>query len=125
MNWLNQVTDIMKKYDSSDPAHIAGSVDAVFDRFTRSAPSSTVAQGLAEAFRSPETPPFASMLGRLFERSAATQKTNVLNTLIAGLGPTVVSRLLDGTARTVRRKSSRSEVAESPRSGGADSREVD
>jgi hypothetical protein len=83
MSWLNQVTDIMQKYASTDPAHIPASVNDDFDRFSRSAPPSSVSQGLAEAFRSTQTPPFASMLGRLFERSPAIQKTSVLNTLIA------------------------------------------
>lgn len=94
MDWLNQVNDIMQKYGSGDPVNIPASVDADFDRFTRSAPSATVAEGLAEAFRSRETPPFATMLSQLFQRSAATQKTNVLNTLIASLGPALVSQIL-------------------------------
>jgi hypothetical protein len=94
MDWLNQVTDIMQKYGSGDSAKIPGSVDADFDRLTRSAPSSTVSEGLAEAFRSGQTPPFGSMLSQLFERSPSTQKTSVLNTLIAALGPAIVSQIL-------------------------------
>ena len=94
MEWLNQVTDILQKYGSGDPAKIPGSVDADFDQFSRSAPSSTMSEGLAEAFRSQQTPPFASMLSQLFERSPSTQKTSVLNSLIASLGPVLVSQIL-------------------------------
>lgn len=94
MDWLNQITDIMDKYGSHDSRHVPGSVDADFDRFSRIAPPSTVSEGLAEAFRSRQTPPFASMLAQLFDRSPSSQKTNVLNTLVATLGPALVSQLL-------------------------------
>jgi hypothetical protein len=94
MDWLNQVTDILDRYGSSDPNTVPGSVDADFDRFSRVAPSSSVSEGLAEAFRSRQTPPFASMLSQLFGRSPSNQKSSVLNTLIATLGPALVSQLL-------------------------------
>jgi hypothetical protein len=94
MDWLNQVTDIMDRYGSDDPNNVPDSVDADFDRFSRIAPSSSVSEGLAEAFRSRQTPPFASMLSQLFGRSPSNQKTNVLNALIATLGPALVSQLL-------------------------------
>jgi hypothetical protein len=94
MDWLNQISDIMDKYGSSHSAKVPDSVDADFDRLTRLAPSEHVSEGLAEAFRSPQTPPFASMLSQLFGRSPANQKSSVLNTLIATLGPAVVSQLL-------------------------------
>lgn len=94
MDWLSQLTDIMDKYGSGDSGNVPGSVDADFDRFSRTAPSATVSEGLAEAFRSHQTPPFASMLSQLFDRSPSNQKTNVLNTLVATLGPALVSQLL-------------------------------
>jgi hypothetical protein len=53
-----------------------------------------MSEGLAEPFRSNQTPPFASMLSQLFARSPSNQKTDVLNTLVATLGPALVSRLL-------------------------------
>jgi hypothetical protein len=94
MDWLNQVTDIMNKYAAGRSDAVPGSVDADFDRLSQHAPSASLSEGLAEAFRSSETPPFASMLSQLFGRSGATQKTNVLSTLVATLGPTVVSQIL-------------------------------
>ena len=94
MDWLNEVTDITDRYGSGDPNNVPVSVNADFDRFSRIAPSASVSEGLAEAFRSRQTPPFASMLSQLFGRSPSNQKTNVLNTLIATLGPVLVSQLL-------------------------------
>ena len=94
MDWLTQATDILNRYGSGDPNNIPASVDADFDRFSRIAPQSSISEGLAEAFRSNQTPPFARMLAQLFARSPSNQKTNVLNTLIATLGPALVSQLL-------------------------------
>lgn len=94
MDWLNQVTDILDKYGSGRSGNVPDSVDADFDRLSRMAPSEHVSEGLAEAFRSQQTPPFAGMLSELFGRSPANQKSNVLNTLVATLGPALVSQLL-------------------------------
>jgi len=94
MEWLNQVTEIMNKYGSSRPGTVPDSVYDDFDRFSQTAPSSQLSEGLAEAFRSNQTPPFASMLSQLFGRSPANQKSSVLSTLVATLGPAVVSQML-------------------------------
>lgn len=94
MDWLNQLTGMLDKYAAGNSRNVPDSVDADFDQFTRHAPRETISEGLAEAFRSQQTPPFANMLGQLFGRSPATQKTGLLNTLLATLGPTLVSQLL-------------------------------
>jgi hypothetical protein len=94
MDWLNQVTDVLDKYSVGPTSEIPGSVEADFDRLSRHAPPATVSEGLTEAFRSNQTPPFASMLSQLFGRSPSTQKSNVLNTLVATLGPALVAQLL-------------------------------
>jgi hypothetical protein len=94
MDWLNQVTDILDKYGTARASEVPSSVEADFDRLSRHAPSATVSEGLAEAFRSNQTPPFANMLSQLFGRSPSTQKSDVLNTLVATLGPALVAQLL-------------------------------
>lgn len=94
MDWLDKLSDVMDKYGSGDSSRVPSSVDADFDRFSQMAPSSTVSEGLAEAFRSRQTPPFASMLSQLFDRSSSNHKSNVLNTLVATLGPALVSQIL-------------------------------
>ena len=45
-----------------------------------------VAEGLSDAFRSAETPPFAKILAHLFDHSAPPQRSGVLNSLMATLG---------------------------------------
>ena len=94
MEGLNHLTEIMDRYRFSGCGIVPDSVDADFDRFSGLAPAAHVSEGLAEAFRSGQTPPFASMLSRLFTYSPANQKSNVLNTLVAALGPALVSQLL-------------------------------
>ena len=101
MDWLKHVSDIIDKYGSDRTQGVPSSVEGDFDRLTQHAPASAVSDGLAEAFRSDQTPPFANMLSELFRRSPATQKTSVLNTLVTVLGPTLVSQMLarHGAAR--------------------------
>jgi hypothetical protein len=104
MEWLKHVTDIMDKYGSDQTQAVPSSVEADFDRLTQHAPPNAVSDGLAEAFRSNQTPPFGNMLSELFRRSPATQKTSVLNTLVSALGPTLVAQMLarHGAARAAK-----------------------
>ena len=53
----------------------------------QSAPQSHLASGLAEAFRSSETPPFGQMLGTLFNNSNGQQRAGILNKLLGAIGP--------------------------------------
>ncbi|MBC7927824.1 MAG: hypothetical protein H7039_19435 [Bryobacteraceae bacterium] len=56
--------------------------------------SQDLSRGLAEAFRSDQTPPFAQMLGQLFGNSNGDIKARVLNSLIAAAGPGMLSNIL-------------------------------
>ncbi|MEJ7711337.1 MAG: hypothetical protein WKF84_16110 [Pyrinomonadaceae bacterium] len=61
-------------------------------RWRRNRPFS---QGLAEAFRSDQTPPFGNMLGQLFGQSNGPQRASILNTLISLAGPALLSQVLN------------------------------
>ena len=93
MDWLNHVTDLIDKYGAGATNTAHESVDADFDKLSRHAPASNLSEGLAEAFRSPRTPPFAAMLSRLFGGSPTSQKSSVLNSLISALGPAIAAQL--------------------------------
>lgn len=69
-------------------------VHAAYDQVSRSMPPETMADGLAHAFRSDQTPPFEQMLTKMFEHSSPDQKAGILNRLMAAAGPAAVSRLL-------------------------------
>jgi len=65
-----------------------------FDEVAPHAPSQAVSQGVAEAFRSDQTPPFPNMLGQMFGRSSPDMRASILNQLIAMAGPAVLSGML-------------------------------
>jgi hypothetical protein len=65
-----------------------------FDQVAQTAPPSAIADGLAAAFRSDQTPPFSQMLGQLFGQSNHQQQAGILNTLISALGPTIAAQVL-------------------------------
>lgn len=67
-----------------------------FDQVAQNAPRSSVAQGVTEALRSDQTPPFPQMVSQLFDKSDATQRAGMLNQLLRGLAPGVLSSLGGG-----------------------------
>jgi hypothetical protein len=71
-------------------------VDDDFDQVAQNAPRSTVAQGVTEALRSDQTPPFAQMVGQLFGNSDPGQRAGMLNQLIANAGPGLLSSIAGG-----------------------------
>jgi hypothetical protein len=71
-------------------------VEGQFDQLAGLLPKEALAGGLAEAFRSDQTPPFASMLGGLFGNSGGSQQASVLNSLLAVAGPMILQQLMGG-----------------------------
>ncbi len=94
MGWLDQIGGLLQQYQGANAQATPGNVQDDFGRFAQAAPQSAVADGLAAAFRSDQTPPFGNMLGQLFGQSNGTQRASILNTLISTLGPTVISQIL-------------------------------
>jgi hypothetical protein len=72
----------------------ANQVQDHFDQVAQNADGGLLSQGLAAAFRSDATPPFAQMAGQLFGQSNPNQQAGMLNTMIAGMGPAVLGALL-------------------------------
>lgn len=64
-----------------------------FGDVAQHAPTSTVAQGITEALRSDQTPPFAQMVSQLFGRSDASQRAGMLNQLLAHVSPAMLASL--------------------------------
>lgn len=67
-----------------------------FDQVVQHAPQGTVAQGVTEALRSDQTPPFPQMVGQLFGNSDPTQRAGMLNQLINSVGPGLLSSIAGG-----------------------------
>lgn len=64
-----------------------------YQQVAQNAPPGVVSQGLAEAFRSDQTPPFAQMVGQLFNQANPQQQAGMLNQLLSGLGPAALAAL--------------------------------
>ncbi len=94
MDWMNQIGGLLEQYGGAQPAQAPESVHDDFDQLAQHAPQSAIADGLAAAFRSDQTPPFGQMLGQLFGQSNGTQRASILNTLMSTLGPTILSQVL-------------------------------
>lgn len=74
----------------------AEQADRHFDQVVQSAPQGQLAQGLGQAFRSDQTPPFAQMAAQLFGNSDPNQRAGMLNQLLGSIGPGVLSSLAGG-----------------------------
>jgi len=70
----------------------------VFDQVSIAAPSSSIAEGVAAAFRSDQTPAFGQMVSGLFDQSNGEQKAGILKHLLASVGPCTLSQLAGGEA---------------------------
>jgi hypothetical protein len=67
-----------------------------FDQVAQNAPREAVAQGVTQAFRSDQTPPFPQMLGQMFGNSNPNQRAGMLNQLLGSMGPGLLSSLAGG-----------------------------
>jgi hypothetical protein len=78
--------DILNQYVGQQGGQAAPAAVEHFGQVAQQVPQSTVSQGLTEAFRSDQTPPFGEMVGRLFGNSNPEQRAGLLTQLISGLG---------------------------------------
>ncbi|HEU4851396.1 MAG TPA: hypothetical protein VFT37_04495 [Telluria sp.] len=67
-----------------------------FDRIADTAPPQELANGVTEAFRSDQTPPFPQMVSQLFGNSDGSQRAGMLNQMLSTLGPGVLASLGGG-----------------------------
>jgi hypothetical protein len=67
-----------------------------FDQVAQNVPRETVAQGVTQALRSDQTPPFPQMVGQMFGNSNPNQRAGMLNQLLGGMGPGLLSSLAGG-----------------------------
>ena len=87
MGLLSGVGALLKQFTGNNPA-----TAEQFEQLTQGMPTSSIAGGLAEVFRSVETPPFAQLAAQLFSNGNGQQQASVLNTLLAALGPSLLSK---------------------------------
>ena len=79
--------DILRQYGNATPGQPVPDAGRHFEQVVQEAPPTVVSQGLAEAFRADQTPPFGEMVGHLFGNSDPQQRAGLLNQLLGALGP--------------------------------------
>ena len=87
---LSSLMGILRQYEGASAAAPPPNVEEHYDQVAQEAPQSHLAEGLAQAFRSSETPPFSQMLGTLFGNSNGQQRAGILNQLLGSVGPGVL-----------------------------------
>jgi hypothetical protein len=93
MSFLSGIGDLLKQYSASSATPSdSPAIEQHFDQVAHAVPSSSLASGLAEAFRSGQTAPFPQMAAQLFANGNNQQQAGVLNSLVAALGPAVISK---------------------------------
>ena len=97
MGILDSLSDVLKNYSGGQPQNTANAAEH-FDQVAQAAPNNVVAEGLAAAFRSDQTPAFDQLLSHLFRQSNGEQKAGILNQLLASAGPGVLAQLGGGGA---------------------------
>jgi hypothetical protein len=97
MGILDSLSDVLTKYRDNDTKDTANAAEH-FDQVAQAAPHGVIAEGLAAAFRSDQTPAFGNLLSNLFSQSSGEQKAGILNQLLASVGPSALTQLAGGGA---------------------------
>jgi hypothetical protein len=89
MSWMDQLGGLVQQFAGGQASPAAA--EQHFDQVAQAAPAGALATGLADAFRSDQTPAFGQLAGQLFGNSNGQQKAGLLNALIAAAGPALLS----------------------------------
>jgi hypothetical protein len=94
MDLMNELSGLLQKYTGAQPNQEQDGVHDDFDQVAQAAPQPAVADGLAAAFRSDQTPNFGQMTSNLYNNSNPQQRAGLLNTLIKYAGPSILSHVM-------------------------------
>ncbi len=95
MDWTNAINDVLQRYSGQGAGTAAAPQNAHddFQKVAQAAPQNVVANGISQAFRSDQTPPFPEMLSAVFNHSDPNQRAGLLNRLLGSVGPGAISSL--------------------------------
>jgi hypothetical protein len=82
MGLLDSMKDMLAQYTGGASGENA---EADFHKVAQSADTGTLAQGIAEAMRSDQTPPFAQIVSQLFANASTDQKTAMITALVSAV----------------------------------------
>jgi hypothetical protein len=97
MSWMDEIGSLVQQYEGAQQqAAPTGQVEQHYDQVAQAAPTSAIASGLADVFRSGEAGGFGQIASQLFGNSGGGQQANMLNTLLATAGPSLMGALASG-----------------------------
>ena len=85
MSLLDDMKGMLTQYAAGTAP--SGDAGAHFQQAAQSLDSGILAQGIAAAMRSDQTPPFAQLVSQLFASGSGDQRTAMLSTLLSSIGP--------------------------------------
>jgi hypothetical protein len=95
MGIFDSLSNVLKNYTGGQTQNSETAAED-FNQVAQTAPHNVVAEGLAAAFRSNQTPAFGNLIGNLFSRSNGEQKAGILNHLLTSVGPGVLALVAGG-----------------------------
>jgi hypothetical protein len=96
MSLMQQFSSLLSQYTGAHAQQPPPTAAQDFAQVAAGAPPDAVADGIAHAFRSDQTPPFPSMVGQLFGQSNPQQRAGLLNTIMTAAGPGILSHVMGG-----------------------------
>ena len=96
MDLMKELSGLLQQYQGAQPNQAPETIDDDFDQIAQAAPQPAIADGLAAAFRSDETPEFGQMTANLFNNSNPQQQAGLLNTILKYAGPAILGRIMAG-----------------------------
>lgn len=96
MDLMKELSGLLQQYQGAEPNQAPDTIDDDFDQIAQAAPQPALADGLAAAFRSEQTPDFGQMTSNLFSNSNPQQQAGLLNTILKYAGPAILSRVMSG-----------------------------
>jgi hypothetical protein len=93
MAWMDSINEIITRYSGGVGGTASAPADPHQDfcSVAKTAPSQVTADGLAQAFRSEQTPSFPEMVSNLFRESNPTQQAGLLNRLMGSINPAALA----------------------------------
>lgn len=88
------IGQILGQYNGVNPQQPPQEIEDHFDQVASNSPHEYLGEGVSEAFRSDQTPPFPNMLSQSFGQADNNQRAGMVNQLLGGLGPAVISSML-------------------------------
>jgi hypothetical protein len=92
---LSDLLNVIQQYSGASASNPPANTHEDFSKVAQKAPETHLAGGLAEAFRSDQTPPFPEMIGNLFSQSNGQQRAGILTQLLSSSGGNPLSALGD------------------------------